>query len=71
VLGESHFELTGSRSQISYNRQPVDDPLHRCPNIALARSALDGWEPVVHLEDGLGRTIEHLERQLCGRPDTY
>lgn len=33
-----------------------DDPSRRCPDIAKARRLLN-WEPVVHVEDGLARTI--------------
>jgi UDP-glucuronate decarboxylase len=66
ALAETVIELTGSRSQISYKRLPDDDPVQRCPDITLARAALDGWEPVVQLEDGLRRTIEYFDRLLCG-----
>jgi UDP-glucuronate decarboxylase len=33
-----------------------DDPSRRCPDIAKARRVL-GWEPVVHVEEGLSKTI--------------
>lgn len=33
-----------------------DDPSRRCPDISKARRLL-GWEPVVHVEDGLAKTI--------------
>ncbi|WP_053572233.1 hypothetical protein [Caballeronia cordobensis] len=38
---------------------PMDDPLHRQPDIALAREAL-GWSPTTSLDDGLLRTAQHL-----------
>jgi nucleoside-diphosphate-sugar epimerase len=34
-----------------------DDPSRRCPDIAKARRLLH-WEPQVHVEDGLSKTIE-------------
>lgn len=33
-----------------------DDPSRRCPDISKARRVL-GWEPVVHVEEGLSKTI--------------
>jgi dTDP-glucose 4,6-dehydratase len=52
------IELTGSRSGIAYKPLPVDDPKVRQPDITLARKVLDGWEPVVPVEEGLRRTID-------------
>jgi dTDP-glucose 4,6-dehydratase len=52
-------ELTGSRSLITYETLPDDDPKRRKPDIALARRLLS-WEPVVPLRDGLQRTIRHF-----------
>jgi nucleoside-diphosphate-sugar epimerase len=51
------IELTGSSSEIVHEPLPVDDPTQRRPDITLARKAL-GWEPEVHLEEGLRRTAE-------------
>lgn len=39
---------------------PVDDPTRRCPDITLARNALD-WQPTTSLHDGLTQTIAWLE----------
>jgi dTDP-glucose 4,6-dehydratase len=60
----AHFvlELTGSTSTIEYRSLPSDDPQLRCPDIELARRALN-WEPTVTLRDGLTRTIKHYESQ--------
>jgi len=57
------IRLTGSKSEIIYRPLPQDDPLQRCPDIALARRSL-GWEPTVPLETGLGRTIDYFRRLL-------
>ena len=43
---------------------PTDDPVQRQPDITLARSRLDGWEPAVRLEDGLKKTIAYFEAFL-------
>jgi len=48
--------LTGSSSDIAFRPLPVDDPVRRCPDIALARREL-GWKPTVTLTEGLRRTI--------------
>jgi dTDP-glucose 4,6-dehydratase len=51
------IELTGSRSDVVFERLPVDDPKVRQPDIARARQLL-GWEPRVPLAEGLNRTID-------------
>ncbi|MCZ6850936.1 MAG: SDR family oxidoreductase [Planctomycetota bacterium] len=57
-LAERVIELTGSSSRVVQARPlPEDDPLHRQPDIALARQKL-GWEPKVALREGLKRTID-------------
>lgn len=53
------IELVGSTSQIIHKPLPVDDPRVRQPNITLARKLL-GWEPKVHVDEGLKRTIEYF-----------
>ena len=50
--------MTHSGSRIVHRPLPEDDPRVRRPDISLARELL-GWEPVVGLEEGLGRTIEY------------
>ena len=39
-LAERVIRLTGSSSKIVHRPLPQDDPMQRCPNIALARSVL-------------------------------
>ena len=65
VLAERVLALTGSRSEIVLRPLPVDDPMQRCPDIALARSVL-GWQPRVDLDDGLKRTIAYFRDLLGG-----
>ena len=62
-LAEKILKLTGSRSKIQVRQERSDDPVRRRPDISLAREKL-GWEPSVDLEEGLGKTIEYLEKVL-------
>jgi UDP-glucuronate decarboxylase len=67
-LAEKVLALTGSRSKIVSQPRPVDDPMQRRPDIALAREKL-GWTPRVPLEDGLRNTIGYFE-ELLSRGDS-
>lgn len=62
-LAEQVVGLTGSTSRIVLRPLPQDDPLQRCPDISMARSAL-GWSPRVSLRDGLQRTIGYFRQML-------
>jgi len=50
-----------SCSKIVFKPLPSDDPLQRQPDISLAQEKL-GWAPVVHLDEGLRRTIEYFRQ---------
>jgi dTDP-glucose 4,6-dehydratase len=65
-LAELVVELTGTRAPIVYEPLPKDDPKVRKPDITRARMML-GWEPKVHVRDGLARTIEYF-KQHVGTP---
>ena len=65
-LAERVIALSRSDSQIVFRPLPQDDPTQRCPDITLARRALD-WEPKVQLEEGLQRTIAYFARLLAER----
>src|ERR1044071_4438583 len=58
------IELTGSKSSIVYKPLPEDDPQVRQPDISKAKKIL-GWEPKVHLEEGLLKTIEYFRARLA------
>jgi len=61
-LAELVRELTQSESPIVSVPLPPEregDPMQRCPDITLAKSAL-GWEPSVALREGLALMIEHF-----------
>ena len=62
-LADLVIELTGSASQIEHRPLPVDDPRVRQPDISVARREL-GWEPVVPIREGLGRTIAYFRERL-------
>lgn len=59
-LAQDILQLTGSSSQIVYQDRPVDDPMQRRPDIALAKR-LFGWEPMVDREQGLLQTIAYFK----------
>ena len=61
-LAERIIELTGSRSRIDYRPLPEDDPKRRLPDITKARTLL-GWEPKVHPQEGLQRTINWFKQE--------
>jgi dTDP-glucose 4,6-dehydratase len=56
-FAERIIRITGSKSKLTFQPLPVDDPKQRRPDITRARQKL-GWEPVVDLETGLTKTIE-------------
>ncbi len=55
-------KLTGSRSPVSFEPLPEDDPKRRKPDIRRARRLLE-WQPRVRLEEGLARTITWFRSQ--------
>ena len=62
-LAEMVIRLTGSKSKIVRMPLPADDPVQRQPDIELARKVLN-WEPQVHLEEGLKKTIDYFRTIL-------
>jgi UDP-glucuronate decarboxylase len=62
-LAEKIIDMTGSESAFEEHPLPGDDPMQRCPDIGLAKSAL-GWEPRVALKDGLEETIRYFKETL-------
>lgn len=62
-LAERVIDMTGSKSLISYQPLPHDDPKQRQPDITLAIKEL-GWEPKIKLEEGLRKTIEYFNSLL-------
>ena len=62
-LAEKVIDMTNSSSKIIYTSARMDDPIRRKPDITLAKEKL-GWEPVIKLEEGLQKTINHFEKIL-------
>jgi len=63
-LAQIIVDLTGSKSKIIHLPLPKDDPVQRQPNIEMARSVLNNWEPKVQLKHGLAKTISYFEQTL-------
>lgn len=62
-LAESIIKTTGSTAGIEYKPLPPDDPVRRCPDIALAKAELN-WEPEIDFKTGLSQTIEYFKNKL-------
>lgn len=58
-FAEKIIEVTGAKSDLVFEKLPVDDPKVRQPDIGRAKS-LFGWEPVVPIEEGLKRTVDYF-----------
>jgi len=62
-LAEKVIEITGAKSNITFEPLPTDDPSQRKPNISKAKELLK-WEPKIKLEEGLVKTIEYFKKTL-------
>lgn len=58
-LAQKIIEQTASKSKITHEALPADDPLQRKPDISLAKKVLD-WEPTISLDEGLKKTISYF-----------
>ena len=65
ILDCAHLVLkvTGSRSPISYEPLPQDDPKQRRPDISRARQLL-GWEPKIQLAEGLKLSMSYFQQAI-------
>jgi UDP-glucuronate decarboxylase len=63
-LAELILRMTGSGSKIVHLPLPQDDPVQRKPIISRAKAQLNGWEPLVGIEEGLERTIAYFNQLL-------
>ena len=57
------IESTGSRSKITHEDLPIDDPKKRCPDISRAQKELK-WAPKVTLDEGLKKTISWFNKLI-------
>jgi len=62
-LAKMIISFTNSKSEISFEELPSDDPKQRRPDISLALREL-GWEPKILLEEGLKLSIPYFQRAL-------
>ena len=62
-LADEVAKAVGDEVRIIYRPLPADDPTQRKPDITRAREWL-GWEPTIHLAEGLGRTVEYFRGRL-------
>ncbi|MGC9159396.1 MAG: GDP-mannose 4,6-dehydratase, partial [Terracidiphilus sp.] len=58
------LEVTGSKSDLRFEKLPIDDPTRRCPDITRARALL-GWEPRIQLREGLQRSLDFFRSHLA------
>ena len=58
-FAEEVIALTGSRSKLSFEPLPADDPKVRRPDITKAKDIL-GWSPIVDRAEGLRRTLDYF-----------
>lgn len=66
-LANKTIALVGSKSEITHEPLPIDDPKTRQPDISQARELL-GWEPNVSLDDGLPSTIKYFKELNVEHP---
>ncbi|HVJ66968.1 MAG TPA: UDP-glucuronic acid decarboxylase family protein [Caulifigura sp.] len=64
-LAQAVLEVTGSKSKLTNEPLPKDDPKQRCPDITKAKRVL-GWEPKVNLRTGLSKTADFYRKTQFG-----
>ncbi len=57
------LKVTGSKSKITFQPLPQDDPKQRCPDITKAKRLL-GWEPKIDLETGLRLSLDYFKQAI-------
>ena len=62
-FAEEVIRITGSKSRLSYQELPIDDPKVRQPDISKAIKLLN-WKPKIEREEGLRKTIEYFKGKL-------
>jgi dTDP-glucose 4,6-dehydratase len=62
-FAEAVLRATKSKSKLVFKPLPQDDPKQRQPDITRARKLLK-WEPIVTLDEGLAKTIEHFRGRV-------
>ena len=62
-LAKRIIKLTNSKSKITYDGLPQDDPVRRKPDIFVAKKILN-WEPKIFLKEGLKKTIDYFKKEI-------
>ena len=62
-LARKVIAITNSKSTITYEALPEDDPRKRCPDISRAKAHL-GWAPLVSLEAGLQAVMPYFKSAI-------
>jgi dTDP-glucose 4,6-dehydratase len=62
-FAEEVIKLTGSKSKVTFQPLPEDDPKVRQPDISKAAKIL-GWAPKIDREEGLRITIDYFKKRL-------
>src|SRR6266498_3812705 len=57
------LKVTGSKSEITFQPLPEDDPKQRRPDITKAKKLL-GWEPKIDLETGLSLSLDYFKTAI-------
>lgn len=65
-LAKKIIAMTNSKSKITHNPLPPDDPAQRRPNITLAWNKL-GWKPKVSVDEGIQKTINFFKQEISAR----
>ena len=60
-LADTVLSKVESKSKLIFEPLPSDDPMQRKPDISLANRELNGWNPIIELEEGLDKTIEYFK----------
>jgi dTDP-glucose 4,6-dehydratase len=63
-LARTILRVTGSASPIAFGPLPPDDPKVRRPDASLAMRELEGWQPIVSVDDALVRTRDWFAEAL-------
>jgi len=69
-LAQNILNQVKSGSEMIFLPLPQDDPRQRCPDISLARMALN-WQPRISLQDGLVRTVDYFNAILANKKSTF
>lgn len=68
-LAEKVRALVNPKLTIEYRTLPKDDPRRRQPDITKAKTIL-GWEPKIHLDEGLRRIVADFKERAAANPSS-